>query len=56
VLGEQQRNHERASAESKLALDTAIQEAAVLRARQPSAVARRVVEGILRRLGLRRPE
>jgi SAM-dependent methyltransferase len=56
VLGEQQRNHERASAESKLALDTAIQEAAVLRARQPSAVAHRVAEGILRRLGLRRPE
>ena len=41
ALGEQQRNHERAIAEYQQAIDTATQEAAALRARQPSVVARR---------------
>jgi SAM-dependent methyltransferase len=56
ALGEQQRNHDRAIAEFQQALDTATQEAAALRARQPSAVARRVVKNVLRRSGLRRPQ
>ncbi len=54
ALGEQQRNHERASAESKLALDTATQEAATLRARQASVVAHRIAVGTCGRFGLRR--
>jgi hypothetical protein len=54
ALGEQQRNHERAIAEYQQALDTATQEVAALRARQPSVVARRIAGGVLRRVGLRR--